>query len=251
MTTTPFWTNDPTILFNKNSLWQLWPTKSMTFEGKLNAISRSVILLTIVGFIFTHNWNLLIVGIITLAILFSLYQFRKQQLNRSKEGFVAVTTNDEDKNKNKNKNKNNGDDKMLQDPVTLTSVLRSEFHPTTKKNPFGNVLLTDIVDTPDRKAAAPSFNPDVYLEIDSSVKKQTQMLNPGIINTSKQIYGDLKDNYDLDNSMMRFYSTANSRVANDQGAFSQYLYGNMYSGKEDTPEGSMMRVKDNYRYILM
>lgn len=245
-TTTLFWTNDPTILFNKDSIGELWPTKSMTFECKLNAISRSVILLTIVGFIFTQNWNLLIIGIITLAILFSLYKFRKRQLVSSlvkKEGFVVTTNN------TKNKNKNN--DKMLKDPVTLTSVLRSEFHPTTKKNPFGNVLLTDIGDTPDRKAAAPSFNPDVYLEIDSSVKKQTQMLNPGIINTSKQIYGDLKDNYDLDNSMMRFYSTANSRVANDQGAFSKYLYGDMYSGKEDTPEGSMMRVKDNYRYILM
>ena len=24
--------------------------------------------------------------------------------------------------------------------------MRSEFHPTTKKNPFGNVLLTDIAD---------------------------------------------------------------------------------------------------------
>ena len=239
--TTPFWTNKPTILFAKDSILQLWPTKAMTFESKLNAISRAVIMLSLVGFIFTQNWNLIIIGIITLAILFSLYKFRKRQLVSSlvkQEGFTVTTTTTDDT-------------KMLKDPVTLTSVLRSEFHPTTKKNPFGNVLLTDIGDTPNRKAAAPSFNPDVYLEIDSSVKKQTQMLNPGIINTSKQLYGDLKDNYDLDNSMMRFYSTANSRVVNDQGAFSKYLYGDMYSGKEDTPEGSMMRVKDNYRYILM
>jgi hypothetical protein len=70
--------------------------------------------------------------------------------------------------------------------------LRSEFHPTTKKNPFGNVLLTDIGDNPNRKAAAPSFNPDVYEDITKSVKKQTQMLNPDIINTNKQLYGDLK-----------------------------------------------------------
>lgn len=107
------------------------------------------------------------------------------------------------------------------------------------------------MDNPDRPSAAPSFNPDVYDEIDSAVKKQTQMLNPGIINSTKQIYGDLKDNYDLDNSMMRFYSTANTRVCNDQGAYSQYLYGSMYSGKESTPEGAWMRVKDNYRYILI
>jgi hypothetical protein len=50
--------------------------------------------------------------------------------------------------------------------------------------------------------------------------------------------------------MQRFYSTANSRITNDQGAFSEYLYGSLYSAKEDTPEGAMMRVKDSYRYTL-
>ena len=142
-------------------------------------------------------------------------------------------------------------DTMITNPVTLEKVLKSEFHPTTKKNPFGNVLLTDIVDKPNRKAAAPSFNPDVYDDINKMVKKQTQMLNPVIINTNKQLYGDLKDNYDLDNSMMRFYSTANTRVENDQGAYAKYLYGALYSAKENTPEGAMMREKDSYRYILI
>ncbi len=77
------------------------------------------------------------------------------------------------------------------------------------------------------------------------------MLNPGIINTKKQLYGDLKDLYDLDNSMMRFYSTANSRVANDQGAFSQWLYGNMPSSKSSGPDGAFQRVADAYRYTLI
>jgi len=242
--TTPFWSNDPTIIFNKDSILQIWPTSNLTFEAKLNAISRIVILLSLLGFLFTRKTHFLIIGAITLAIIVSLYKFRKEKIVRSLtqdvEGFqvnnpklpmgsIAKTTN----------------------PVTLETLLRSDFHPTTKKNPFGNVLLTDIMDQPDRKAAAPSFNPDVYDDINSSVKKQTQMLNPGIINTNKQLYGDLKNNYDLDNSMMRFYSTANTRVTNDQGSFSQYLYGNMYSAKESTPEGAMMRQKDAYRYILI
>lgn len=236
--TTPFWSNEPTILFNKESILQIWPTQQMSFEGKLNSISRIIILMTILGFLFTRNTNLLLIGIVTLAIIFTLYKLRKNTLVSSlvkKEGFSlkpAININ-----------------QMTTNPVTLESVLRSDFHPTTKKNPFGNVLLTDIADTPNRKSAAPSFNPDVYDDIDNAVKKQTQMLNPGIINTNKQLYGDLYDNYQLNNSMMRFYSTANSRVENDQGAFSQYLYGSMFSGKESTPEGAMMRVKDNYLYI--
>ena len=243
--TTPFWSNDPTILFNKDNILQIWPTQQMTFEAKLNAISRIVILMSILGFIFTRNWNLVIIGIVTLAIIFTLYKLRKQSLVSSlikKEGFTVNPSIQPS---------SLSPSPMLKDPVTLKSVLRSNFHPTTKKNPFGNVLLTDINDDPNRLAAAPSFNPDVYDEIDKAVKKQTQMLNPSIINTNKQLYGDLLSNYDLDNSMMQFYSMPNTRVANDQGAYAEYLYGNMPSSKSSGPDGAFQRVADSYRYILI
>ena len=238
--TTPFWFNDPTILFNKESILEIWPTQQMTFEAKLNAISRLVIFMSLLGFIFTRNLNLIIIGIVTLAIIFTLYKLRKQSIVKFKEGFSV--------NSSIQPSIQPSASPMTTNPVTLETVLRSEFHPTTKKNPFGNVLLTDIADNPNRKAAAPSFNPDVYDDITSSVKKQTQMLNPGIINTNKQLYGDLYDSYTLDNSMMRFYSTANSRVANDQNAYAMYLFGNMPSGKSSGPDGAYQRVADNYRY---
>jgi Family of unknown function (DUF5762) len=245
--TTPFWFNDPTILLNKNNMFQLWPTQNMTFEAKLNAISRVVVLLSILGFLFTRKTNFIIIGAITLAIIYSLYKFRKDKIVSSlikKEGFKV-------NNPNQLPMGAVASSTLTTNPVTLETLLRSEFHPTTKKNPFGNVLLTDIGDHPDRKAAAPSFNPDVYDDINSAVKKQTQMLNPGIKNTNKQLYGDLYDSYTLDKSMMRFYATANSRVTNDANSFGNWLYGNMPSGKESTPEAAMQRVKDNYRYILI
>jgi len=241
--TTPFWSNDPTILFNKESILQIWPNQQMAFETKLNAISRLVIIMSILGFIFTRNFNLIIIGILTLAIIFTLYKLRKQGLVSSlikKEGFSVNPSMQPSP---------LSPSPMLKDPVTLESVLRSDFHPTTKKNPFGNVLLTDIGDNPERKAAAPSFNPDVYDEINSAVKKQTQMLNPGIINTNKQIYGDLKSNYDLDHSMMRFYSTPNTRIANDANAYAMYLYGNMPSSKSSGPDGAYQRVADSWQWI--
>ena len=237
--TTPFWFNDPIILFNKESILEIWPTQQMTFESKLNAISRLVIFMSLLGFIFTRNLNLIIIGIVTLAIIFTLYKLRKQSIVKFKEGFSV------------NPSIQPSASRMTTNPVTLESILRTEFHPTTKKNPFGNVLLTDIADNPNRKAAAPSFNPDVYDDITSSVKKQTQMLNPDIINTNKQLYGDLYDSYTLDNSMMRFYSTANSRISNDQGAFSNWLYGQMPSGKSSGPDGAYQRVADSYRYTLI
>ena len=237
--TTPFWFNDPIILFNKESILEIWPTQQMTFESKLNAISRLVIFMSLLGFIFTRNLNLIIIGIVTLAIIFTLYKLIKQSIVKFKEEFSV------------NPSIQPSASRMTTNPVTLESILRTEFHPTTKKNPFGNVLLTDIADNPNRKAAAPSFNPDVYDDITSSVKKQTQMLNPDIINTNKQLYGDLYDSYTLDNSMMRFYSTANSRIENDQGAYAKYLYGQMPSSKSSGPDGAYQRVADSYRYILI
>jgi hypothetical protein len=251
--TTPFWSNEPTILFNTDNILQVWPQPSMSFEAKLNAISRFIIVLSVLGFVFTMRPHFLVIGAITLAIILSLYKYRKQTIvNGLTENFSNQEKKDDSNKKKKNKKnvRKITPTTFTTDPVTLESVLRSEFHPTTKQNPFGNVLLTDIMDDPERKAAAPSFNPDVHEDITTAVKKQTQMLNPDIISTNKQLYGDLKDNYDLDMSMQRFYSTANSRISNDQGAFSAYLFGSMYSAKEDTPEGAMMRVKDNYRYTL-
>jgi hypothetical protein len=224
----PFWLNNPKILFDSPSIW---PMNGMTFEEKINSITRFVILLTLIGFILTKNIKLIFILILTLGIIITLYKLRKQKIVSSlikPEGFS---------------NKNNSDNNKIK------RTIKNDFHPTTKKNPFGNVLLTDIADNPDRKSAAPSFNPEVENEINRSVKKQTQMLNPDIINTNKQIYGDLYENYQLDQSMMRFYATANSRVENDQGAFSKFLYGGMHSSKEDTPEGAMMRVKNNGQWI--
>ena len=247
--TTPFWFNDPTIIFNKNSVLQLWPTANLAFEAKLNSISRLVILLSLLGFLFTRKTHFLIIGAVTLAIIVSLYKFRKQKLikaltQQDVEGFQV-------NNPASFSNGSIASSSTTTNPVTLETLLRSDFHPTTKKNPFGNVLLTDIGDTPDRKAAAPSFNPDVYDDINSSVKRQTQMLNPGIINTNKQLYNDLKDNYDLDKSMISFYSTANTRVTSDQGAFAKWLYSDYPSGKADGAEGAIARTRDNFRYILL
>jgi hypothetical protein len=138
----------------------------------------------------------------------------------------------------------------ITNPVTLDNIVKTEFKEGDKKNPFSNVLLTQINDEPDRKAAPPSFNPDIEEDITKNVKKSVQMLNPGINNTNKQLYSSLWDNFELDQSNRVFYSTANTRVCNDQGAFGKFLYGDMPSAKESTTEGNLQREKDNYRYIL-
>jgi hypothetical protein len=239
MTYIPFWFNDPTILFNKNYLIQFWPSDNMVFEQKMNAISRLIIFLTILGLFITRKLSILFIGLLTLAILVTIYKMRKSYLVTNlvkKEGFKNNT------------NHNN----IYNNASTLVNVLKEDYNNIDKKNPFGNVLLTDINDNPHKKSAPPAFNPDVYDDINKAVKKQTQMLYPTIKNTNKQLYGDLYDNYQMDTQMMqRFYSTPNTKVDNDQGAFGQWLYGNMPSSKSSDADGAYQRVADSYRYILI
>ena len=241
--TTQFWTNNPTILFNKEYIFELWPTTSMCYEQKLNAISRLIILLTILGYILTMSKRVIVVGILTLFVIFVLYRMRKQKLTKDMlENFEVQGNEVTGLFDNK--------PKSFVNPVTLDAVLRTEFKEGTKKNPFSNVLLTEINDDPNRKSAPPSFNVDVDEDITKNVKRSVQMMNPGIKNTNYQLYGDLWQKFELDQSNRVFYSTANTRVTNDQGAYGEFLYGYMPSAKESTPDGNMQRYADAYRYTL-
>jgi hypothetical protein len=245
MTAIQFWTNEPTVLFNKEYMFELWPTSDMCYEQKLNAITRLVILITILGYVSTTSTRILVVGILTLAVIFGLFKMRKQKLTNQmlNEGFNIQgnqVTGMFDKKTDSYVN-----------PVTLDTVLKSEFKEGTKKNPFSNVLLTQINGDPERKSAPPSFNISVDEDITKNIKKAVQMMNPGIKNTNQQLYGDLWQQFELDQSNRAFFSTANTRVENDQSAYAQFLYNDLkYSGKESTPEGAIARVQDNYRYTL-
>ena len=244
--TIQFWSNEPTILLNKEYIFELWPTTNMCYEQKLNAISRLIILLTILGYILSMSQRVLVIGLLTLVVIFVLFKMKKQKVTKEmlNEGFNVKgneVTGMFDKKSD-----------YYVNPQTLDSVLKSEFKEGNKKNPFSNVLLTQIGDEPERKSAPPAFNVDCDEDITKNVKRAVQMMNPGIKNTNKQLYGDLYQEFELDQSNRAFFSTANTRVQNDQSAFAQFLYNDLkYSAKESTPEGAFARVQDNWRWIMM
>jgi hypothetical protein len=241
--TISFWINEPTILFNKEYIFELWPTIDMCYEQKLNAITRLVILITILGYILTMSKRVLLVGVVTIIVIFVLFKMRKEKITKEmvNEGFKVQS-----------RENNERTESSYVNPVTLESVLKSEFKEGNKKNPFSNVLLTQIEDDPERKSAPPSFNVDVDEDITKNVKRTVQMMNPGIKNTNKQLFGDLWQEFELDQSNRVFYSTPNTRVQpGDQASFGQYLYGTMYSAKESTPEGAFARVQDNWRWQMI
>jgi hypothetical protein len=235
-----FWTSNPTILFNKDYIIELWPNTHMSFDDKLNAITRLVILLTIIGCLVTFSMNFLYIGLITIIIIVLYYNTRQDKITTNslneKEGFSINNTS-----------RHNSNNVVINNPETLKMHLKEEFETINKKNPFSNVLLTEINDAPDRKSAPPSFNPIVHDDITKNTKKTIQSLNTGIKSTNKQLFGDLGEEFEFDQSMRNFYSTPNTKVCNDQGAFADYLYGNMPSCKDGD---SFACLKDNQRYNL-
>jgi|LauGreSBDMM110SN_4_FD.fasta_scaffold02409_6 hypothetical protein len=259
-----FWINEPTILFDKKYILDLYPTSSMCYEQQMNSVSRLIILITILSFMFTGSWKVILSGAASLALICVLYtrKFLKPSASGSTskkaEGFQEYSNsanadiptvselNRMDVSEDENIVKPYNDDKTVS-PISLDAFVKSEYQMGSKKNPFANVLLTDIMDDPKRKAAPPSFHPDILEDITSATKKTVQMLNPGIKNTNNQLFGSMTDKFYLDQSNRTFFSTANTKVVNDQGAFADFLYGDMPSCRDGD---AMACVQDNYRYTL-
>ena len=69
-----FWFNDPTILMKNDKILQLWPKDSMSYNEKLNAISRLVILLTTLGLVILRRpFKIFATGFITIGIVYLLF----------------------------------------------------------------------------------------------------------------------------------------------------------------------------------
>ena len=84
---TNIWLNNPLILLKKGQINQIWPKENMNRNEKINAITRLVIILTILGFLVTQNSNFFITGIVTLGIIIMLYyarEYKNSNENNSK-----------------------------------------------------------------------------------------------------------------------------------------------------------------------
>ena len=207
--TIPFWFNDPSILLNKKHLFVIWPNSFMTYEEKLNAITRLVVLLSVCGYILTNSQNILITSLITIICIVMLYKMKKKDNsiileNLANEGFTGTETFEE---------------------------LKDNFQEPTTKNPLQNMEQT--VDNVEKKPAAPSFNKIVNDKIKETAKEQIQENHPDFPDINKKLFRDLGEHENFENSMRPFYSMPNTRMPNDQKSFTEFCYGDISSKKEE------------------
>jgi hypothetical protein len=216
--TTPVWLNDPRILLRKDKIMEIWPSQDMTAEEKVNAVSRLVIILVIIGFLLTLKVNIFILGGATLGIVYLLYYFQNRSVNKYKEKFS---------------NKMSGVYPLLTDPL-MYNMNKNLFQKPKQSNPLMNVTLPEIYYDPKRKPAAPAFMPEVEKQINKSVKEfVTEPFDDPKI--KDKLFADLGDELTFNRSMLQYNAMPNTQVPNDQGAFQEYLYGNMISAKEGNP----------------
>jgi len=203
---TTFWIYEPKILIDPENIRAVWPTKNDTYENNLNAVTRLVIVLTIVGYVLSNKTNILFSGIISIMAIIILFFTRKNKT--IKENFES-------------------DNSSLRENENII-----HYENATKENPLANVLVTDILDNPTRGSAKPSFTKEQVTDINTKTKNMIKSLNPDIQNIDKRLFQDLGDQYEFDHSMRSFHSMPNSQVPNNQEAFAKFCYGNLPSRKD-------------------
>ncbi|MBF95064.1 MAG: hypothetical protein CMH58_07890 [Myxococcales bacterium] len=206
---TKFWLVEPTVLMKEGDVTSVWPSSKMNLNEKLNAMTRLTIILTITGYILTKKIKFLVSGIVTVLAIVILYGVKNMELTNT----LRLAT--------KNEGFENNDD--------LKGV--TEYTEPNPKNPIMNVMMHEIHDNPNRKPAAPSFNPVVETKINESAKKFVAS-NFDDPNIETKLFKDLGDNFNFDQSMRAWYPTANTQVPNDQKGFAEFCYGNMVSCKD-------------------
>lgn len=231
---TAFWLNDPTALFNNAGITQIVPTSGMTREARLNAISRMIILMTILGYALTMSYKLILLGAISLGMIALLYTTQNKANATAAATAQPSSSGDKKEGFANYANYNTGRRRTM--PAVAPAPSGLTFQAPTPQDPLMNVLLTDIQDRPTRPAAEPAFNPKVEHDINQSAQQFVVEDLGGNPNLEDRLFRDLGDNYEFSNSMRNYFATPNTRIPNDQHAFAEYCYGDMISCKE----GNMM-----------
>jgi hypothetical protein len=192
-----FWLEQPTILFNSEYITQLWPYKNMERTQKLNAITRLVIIITLIGYMIFNKTIIFAVGLIFIA--FFIY------LNYSQPKKKEPMSNYYD----------------------LSDIPKIE-----DNNPLGNVLISDLKYNPYKTQNNPEYNPIVEKNINDSAKKMIIEQNSSN-SDAPNLFSNLVDNFKFEQSMQRFYSNPVTTVdqKNEYNDYLGFLYGTLPSDK--------------------
>jgi len=207
-----FWVYDPYVIFDREYVMDLYPKEDMSFERKLNTVSRTVIFASIVLFVFTKNIWVLLVGLVTLVSIYYYYQHVTKK--SGKEGY------------------DNPAQVLLKSNGVVVPPKEAVFDTPKSTNPFSNVLVTDYEYNPNKPAAPPVDDTHVKDTILEKAKDLVQEQNPGQPGIANKLFQHWNEELSFEQSLRPFYSTASTTIPNDQAGFLDFCYSNSISCKE-------------------
>ena len=249
--TVPFWGTDPNVLFKE---FEFFPVDTMTYNEKLNAVTRGVIVLSIASFAFTRSVRTLIISIITILAIFAVHHYGGREEGMSAQVVVADVnpmsskflgkigpqgTTDAQKYKKLDAETMNsgfgfGPAQSPADIILSDHKISKDgtFGEPESSNPFGNFMISDYKNNPHKKPAPPAFNESVNNRILAEAKAMVAELNPGQPDISDKLFKDLGEQYVFEQSLRQFTSNPSTTLVNDQTGFADFCYGSMTSCKE-------------------
>lgn len=187
-----FWINNPSILFNSNYITDIWPRTNMSRDEKLNAMTRFIIVISLIGYMCINRVIILVFGLIFIGIIVLLYKTRK-------EGMVPYFNDDN----------------------------KSEIY---SNNPFNNVLITDYLFNPDKPEFNDAYTPDLENRINNSIISsivEQNKDNEAIVD----IFKSDSDNLELEQNSRQFFTNPITTIPNKQDSFLDFCYGTLPSEK--------------------
>ena len=187
-----FWADNPSILFDSQNITEIWIYSGMDTNQKLNAVSRLVILLTLLGYVCFNRYIIFILGLIILGIIVIV----QKSSEKEKEGFKDV----------------------------------EEYQRITSNNPLQNVLLPDYKYNKDKEAVS-KYDKEKETSINETAKNfilQENKDNSDIGN----IFSNLGDMFEFENSLRPFYTNPVSTVdQGEYKDYLKFVFGSLPSDK--------------------
>jgi len=189
-----FWIHNPSILFDSKHITEVWPYSFMNKDQQLNAATRFVILITLFGYMCINRVIILILGLIIIGCIVLLYKTKK-------EGYTSSYF-----------------------PVS------SESSTITDNNPFSNVLMTDYKYNTHKQEASKEYTPETEQNLNDTIKRS--ILEQNLDNSDMvDMFGNDKNNFEFEQNMRQFYTTASTTIPNKQDSFLEFCYGKLPSEK--------------------
>tara|TARA_Y100000992_G_C21269891_1_gene496083 strand:+ start:1119 stop:1718 length:600 start_codon:yes stop_codon:yes gene_type:complete len=190
-----FWINEPKIILQKDKILEIWPQSTMNYSKKMNAITRFIIIVSLLGYVCINNYLILLLGVILVLFIVFIYNYYQ-----------------------------------IEEFEHMGSTAINDIGKHTRLNPLYNVLPDDYSNNVEKEEIKDEYSQEKEDEINHQVKQFIFENNKENKDIGK-VFSNFSDNLDFESSMRQFYINSSTSIPNKQDDFLKYCYSNLHSEK--------------------